>query len=98
MSPYLKDVDDFDLRSNHFQPEGDDMHHVTDSNMDGVVSNAYGALDGPMTRAWVKRLQSILTSHISAIEDSMSLKAYEVNENGSICLFAFNCSFGRDFW
>jgi hypothetical protein len=30
LSPYLEDVDNFDLRINHFQPEGDDMHH--DSN------------------------------------------------------------------
>jgi hypothetical protein len=34
LSPYLKDVDDSDLRTNHFQPEGDDMHH--DYNLDGA--------------------------------------------------------------
>ena len=71
------------------------MYHVTDSNMNRVVSNAYGALDGPMTRVQVKRLQSTLTSQISAIEASMSLAADQVNANGSICLFALNCSFGQ---
>jgi hypothetical protein len=36
----LKDVDDSDLRTNHFQLEGDDMHH--DSNMEGADFNVYG--------------------------------------------------------
>jgi len=27
LSPYLEDVDNFNLRKNHFQPEGDDIHH-----------------------------------------------------------------------
>jgi hypothetical protein len=35
------------LRTNHFQPKGDDMHH--DSNMEGVDSNVYGHSDGPIT-------------------------------------------------
>jgi len=37
LSLYLEDVDKSDLRTNHFQPEGDDMHH--DSNMEGIYSN-----------------------------------------------------------
>jgi hypothetical protein len=27
LSPYLEDVDDSDLRTNHFQPKGNDMYH-----------------------------------------------------------------------
>jgi hypothetical protein len=27
LSPYLEDVDNSNLRKNHFQPEGDDIHH-----------------------------------------------------------------------
>jgi len=48
LSRYLKDVDDFDLRTNHFQLEGN-MNH--DSNMERVDSNVHGLSDGPMTRA-----------------------------------------------
>ena len=40
LSSYLKDVDDSDLRTNHFQLEGDDMHH--DSKMEGADFNVYG--------------------------------------------------------
>jgi hypothetical protein len=56
----VKDVDDSDLRTNHFQPKGDDMHH--DYNMKGVDSNVYGHSDGPMMRVRVKQLQSVLTN------------------------------------
>ena len=87
LSPYLEDVDDSDLRINHFQPEGYDMHH--DSNMEGDDSNMCGHLDGPMMRARVKPLQSVLTSWISATEASMNLRACELNGNGSnifVCL------------
>jgi hypothetical protein len=56
----VKDVDDSDLRTNHFQPKGDDMHH--DYNMEGVDSNVYGYSDGPMMKFQVKQLQSVLTS------------------------------------
>ena len=27
LTPYLDDDDDFDLRTNHFQPGADDVHH-----------------------------------------------------------------------
>jgi hypothetical protein len=87
LSPYLEDVDDSDLRINHFQPEGYDRHH--DSNMEGADSNIYGHLDGPMMRARVKPLQSVLTSWISATEASMNLRACKLNGNGSnifVCL------------
>ena len=49
LSSYWEDVDDSNLRTNHFQPEGDDMHH--DSNMEVADSNVFGHSDGPMTRA-----------------------------------------------
>ena len=80
MSPYLEDVDDSNLRTNHFQPEGDDIHH--DSNMKGVDSNVYGHSDGSMTSARAKQLQNVLTSQINATEASMSLRACELNGNG----------------
>jgi len=60
LSPYLKDVDDSDLRTNNIQPEGDDMHH--DSNMERADINVYGHSDGLMTRARAKQVQSALTS------------------------------------
>jgi hypothetical protein len=56
----VKDVDDLDLRTNHFQPKGDDIHH--DYNIEEVDSNMYGHSDGPMMRVRVKQLQSVLTS------------------------------------
>jgi len=43
-----------------------------------------------MMRARVKQLQSVLTSQISAIEVSMSLKAYKLNENGSNMFVLFS--------
>ena len=49
LSPCLEDVDDSNLRTNYFQPKGDDMHH--DSRVD---SNMYGHLNGSIMRAWVK--------------------------------------------
>jgi hypothetical protein len=58
-----------------------DMHH--DSNMEGADSNAYGHFDGPMMRAQAKQLQSALTCQISTTETSMSLRACELNGNGS---------------
>jgi len=30
LTPYLDDDDDSDLRTNHFQPEADDVHHGND--------------------------------------------------------------------
>jgi hypothetical protein len=57
------------------------MHH--DSNMEGGDSNVYGHSDSPMTIAQAKKVQSALTSQISMIEASMSLRACELNRNGS---------------
>lgn len=66
LSPYLEDVDNSNLRKNHFQPQGDDIHH--DSNMKRVDSNMYEHSNGPMMRAYVKQLESALTSQISVTE------------------------------
>ena len=52
LSPYLEDVDDSDLRTNHFQPEGNDMYH--DSIMEKANANVYGHLNGPLTRVKAK--------------------------------------------
>jgi hypothetical protein len=87
LSLSLEDVDDSDLRTHHFQPEGDDMHH--DSNIEGANSNVYGNLHGPMTRVRAKQLQNALKSQISATEASISLKVCELNGNGAnmfVCL------------
>jgi hypothetical protein len=56
------------------------MYH--DFNMEGVDFNVYGHSDGPMTRARVKQLQSVLTSQISTTEALMSLRACKLNGNG----------------
>jgi len=48
LSPYLEDVDNSDMRTNHFQPESNDMYH--DSIMEKANSNVYGHLDGLITR------------------------------------------------
>jgi len=92
LSSYWEDVDDSDLRTNHFQPEGDDMHH--DSNMEVANSNVFGHSDGPMTRARAKQLQSALTSQISATKALMSLRACELNGNGSNIFVFLQIRFG----
>ena len=92
LSPYLENVDDFDLRINQFQPEGDYMH--CDSNMEGVDSNAYGHSNGPMTRVHVKQLQNALISQINATEAPMSLKACKMNGNSSNLFVCFQIRLG----
>lgn len=86
-----------------------DMHHATDSNMDEVVSNVYGASNGPMMRAQVKWLQSALTSQITVIEASMSklmemvrlfflpsIATWDVIFGG-FSIFDFSCAFWSKF-
>lgn len=65
---YLENVDDYDLRINHFQLEGDDMYHYY--NMKGANSNVHGYLVGLTMSVWVKQLQSALTSWLSKTEVS----------------------------
>jgi hypothetical protein len=92
LSPYLEDVGDSNLRTNHFQLEGDDMHH--DSNMEEANSNVYGHSDGLITRAQTSQLQSSLISQISATEAAMSLEACKLNENGSNMFVCFQKRLG----
>ena len=52
LSPYLEDVDDSNLRTNHFQLEGNDMYHY--SIMEKANTNVYEHLDGLITRVKAK--------------------------------------------
>jgi len=54
LTPYLDDDDDFDLRTNHFQPRADDVHHGNYNPSCKVKSNMQEDSDGPMTRAKAK--------------------------------------------
>ncbi|KAL3575157.1 hypothetical protein D5086_023258 [Populus alba] len=53
-SPYLDDDDDSDLRTNHFQPGADDVHHGNYNPSRKAESNMQEDSDGPMTRARAK--------------------------------------------
>jgi hypothetical protein len=54
LTPYLDDDDDFDLRTNHFQPGADDVHHWNYNPSRKAKSNMQEDSDGPMTKARVK--------------------------------------------
>jgi hypothetical protein len=89
LTPYLDDDDDFDLRTNHFQPEADDVHHGNYNPSCKAKFNMQEYSDGPMTRARVKQLQTALTSQIGMIEAVSELKISDQFEIGSrmfICL------------
>jgi translation initiation factor IF-1 len=89
LTPYLDDDDDFDLRTNHFQPEADDVHHGNYNPSCKAKFNMQEDSDGPMTRARVKQLQTALTSQIGMIEAVSELKISDQFEIGSrmfICL------------
>ena len=60
LTPYLDDDDDddddSDLRTNHFQPGADDVHHGNYNPSRKAKSNMQEDSDGPMTRARAKQL------------------------------------------
>ena len=90
MTPYLDDDDDSDLRTNHFQPGADDVHHENYNPSRKGKSNMQEDSDGPMTRTRAKQLQRALTSQIGMIEAASMLKISNQFEIGSRVLFAYN--------
>jgi len=90
LTPYLDDDDDSDLRTNHFQPGADDVHHENYNPSRKGKSNMQEDSDGPMTRTRAKQLQRALTSQIGMIEAASMLKISNQFEIGSRVLFAYN--------
>jgi len=89
LTPYLDDDDDSDLRTNHFQPGADDVHHRNYNSSRKVKSNMQEDSEGPMTRARAKQLQRALTSQIGMIEATSELKIsnqFEIGSRVLICL------------
>jgi len=84
LTPYLDDDDDdSDLRTNHFQPGADDVHHENYNPSHKAKSNMQEDSEGPMTRARAKQLQRALTSQIGMIEAASELKISNQFEIGS---------------
>jgi hypothetical protein len=89
LTPYLDDDDDSDLRTNHFQPGADDVHHGNYNPSCKAKTNVQEDSDGPMTRARAKQLQRALTSQIGMIEAASELKIsnqFEIGSRMFICL------------
>jgi hypothetical protein len=89
LTSYLDDDDDSDLRTNHFQPGANDVHHGNYNPSRKVKSNMQEDSDGPMTRARAKQLQRALTSQIGMIEATSELKIsnqFEIGSRVLICL------------
>jgi hypothetical protein len=89
LTPYLDDNDDSDLRTNHFQPEADDVHHGNYNPSCKAKTNMQEDSDGPMTRARAKQLQRALRSQIGMIEAASELKIsnqFEIGSRMFICL------------
>jgi hypothetical protein len=88
-TPYLDDDDDFDLRTNHFQPGADDVHHGNYNPSCKAKSKILEDSDGPITRARAKKLQRALTSQIGMIVIALELKIcnqFEIGSRMFICL------------
>jgi translation initiation factor IF-1 len=85
LTPYLDDDDDddSDLRTNHFQPGADDVHHGNYNPSCKAKSNMQEDSYGPMTRVRAKQLQRALTSQITMIEVVSELKTNNQFEIGS---------------
>jgi hypothetical protein len=91
LTPYLDDDDDddSDLRTNHFQPEADDVHHGNYNPSCKAKTNMQEDSDGPMKRARAKQLQRALTSQIGMIKAALKLKIsnqFEISSRMFICL------------
>jgi len=89
LTPYLDDIDDTDLRTNHSQPGVDHVHHENYNPSRKAEPNLQEDSDGIITRARVKQLQRTLMSQIEMIEAALELKASNMFGIGSkvlICL------------
>ncbi|KAL3582919.1 hypothetical protein D5086_017251 [Populus alba] len=83
LTPYLDDDDDSNLRTNHYQPGADDVHHGNYNPSRKAESNMQEGTDGPMTRARAKQLQRAMTNQIAMIEAASKLKISNQFEIGS---------------
>jgi hypothetical protein len=89
LTPYLNDDDDSDLRTNHFQPGTDDVHHGNYNPSCKAKTNMQKDSDGQMIRVRAKQLQRALTSQIGMIEATSELKIsnqFEIGSKMFICL------------
>jgi len=63
LTPYLDDIDDTDLRTNHSQPGTDDVHHGDYNPTYKAEPNLQKDSDSSITRARVKQLQKLKLGH-----------------------------------
>jgi len=94
LTPYLDDIDDTDLRTNHSQPGADDVHHGDYNPSRKDEPNLQEDSDGPITRARAKQLQRALTSQIGMIEAALELKASNLFGIGSKVLICLQLKLG----
>jgi len=59
LTPYLDDIDDTDLRTNHSQPGADDVHHGDYNLSRKAEPNLQEDSDRLITRARGKQLQRV---------------------------------------
>jgi len=91
VTPYLDDIDDTNLRTNHSQLEANDVHHRDYNPSRKAEPNLQEDSDGPITRVRAKQLQKALTSQIRMIETTSELKASNLFGIGSkVLIFAYN--------
>jgi ribosomal protein L21E len=95
LTPYLDDIDDTDLRTNHSQPGVDDVHHGDYNPSRKAEPNLQEDSDGPITRARAKQLQRALTSQIGMIEAASKLKYSNLFRIGSKVLICLQLKLGH---
>ena len=94
MTPYLDDIDDTDLRTNHSQPGADDVHHGDYNPSRKDEPNLQEDSDGTMTRARAKQQKRALTSQIGIIKVASKLKTSNLFEIGSKVLICLQLELG----
>jgi hypothetical protein len=95
LTPYLDDVDDSDLRTNHSQPRTDDVHHKDYNPSRKAEPNTQEDSNSPLTRARTKQLQRALKSQIGIIEDLSELKVSNLFGIGSKVLICLQLELGH---
>jgi hypothetical protein len=95
VTPYLDDIDNIDLRTNHSQPGADDVHHGDYNPSRKAEPNLQEDSDDPITRAIAKQLQRALTSQIGMIEATSELKSSNLFGIGSKVLICLQLKLGH---
>jgi len=95
LTPYLADIDDTDLRTNHSQPEADDVHHGDYNPSRKTEPNLQEDSNGPIIKMRAKQLQRALMSQIGMIEAASELKASNMFEIGSKVLICLQLKLGH---